>query len=72
VKTKITCGCGLYTAETLEEYDFHLAEHVAEDDGNMKMYIDRTYTTTLYEEWEIDQQNQQMAAVLQSKGYTIL
>jgi hypothetical protein len=60
MKTKITCGCGFYTADTLEEYDFHLLEHVNEDDGNLKLYIDRTYTTTVLEEWEIEQQNEEL------------
>jgi len=34
-KYVIKCGCGLYDANSLEDYDSHLAELVADNDGNI-------------------------------------
>lgn len=41
-KFKIVCGCGLYDADDLDDYDSHLGEVVAEDDGNIMLHIKRT------------------------------
>ena len=40
-KFKIVCGCGYYTTDTLDDWDSHLAELVAADDGNIKLHTDR-------------------------------
>ena len=46
-KFKIVCGCGLYTTDTLDDWDSHLAELVAADDGSdrsgrsFKLHTDR-------------------------------
>lgn len=39
---KISCGCGYYDTYSLADWDSHLAELVASDDGNIKMHTDRT------------------------------
>ena len=47
-KFKIVCGCGFYTTNNLADWDSHLAELVAMDDGNnstsefKKLHVDRT------------------------------
>lgn len=41
-KYVIHCGCGLYAASDLNDYDQHLAEIVAADGPNIKLHIDRT------------------------------
>ena len=57
MKTIIQCGCGYYAAESLEDYDQHLGEHVAENDGNILLYMERARVQTLWEEDEIEQQD---------------
>ena len=42
-KYVIHCGCGLYTASDLDDYDQHLAEIVEQDGPNIKLHIERTY-----------------------------
>lgn len=58
MKTKIRCGCGLFCADDLNDYDQHLAEHVAEDDGNLQLYMDRTSVESVFTADEIAAQNQ--------------
>ncbi len=41
-KFVIHCGCGLYTASDLDDYDQHLKEVVEQDGPNIKLHIDRT------------------------------
>lgn len=57
MKTLIDCGCGYYAAESLEDYDQHLGEHVAENDGNILLYMQRAKVRTLWEDDEIAEQD---------------
>lgn len=47
--------------DSLEKYDQHLAEHVAEDDGNLKLYMDRTSVESVFTADEIERMDEEDA-----------
>jgi hypothetical protein len=60
VKTKIRCGCGLFCADDLNEYDQHLAEHVADDSPEgLRIAITRASVESVFTEDEIKRMDEE-------------